>query len=152
MKYFALILALVASLGSNAQNIKIVFDPYYVQQDGSFDGQLLTFHDRNDEVELLRTDRKGRLNGQWVTRHENGMLKEYGVLTQGERNGVWMTFDENGVKRSEARYNMGQKDGEWFVWDENGTLRYEMSYRMGNRHGKWVVYNEHGTVDEARVY
>jgi len=133
-----------------AQNVKLVFDQHYVEQDPSFDGQLLVFYDYNDKPYTLDDD--GLITGKWATYHEDGTYESIGTLYKGEKNGLWRSWDPQGNLLSEAYFTYGAKDGNWKVWDDEGTLRYDMYYKKGQRTGTWRIYDEAGNEIEERTY
>ena len=148
---YVFVLMLFSTLAIS-QNVKIVFNDTYVEEDPDFDGQYLAMNDSRIGGPDLREDSKGRVTGRWVDFHENGQLKEYGKYIKGEKNGTWFYFNEDGVKISEATYFMGEKDGRWLVWDKYGNLRYEMFYDMGERTGEWKEWDYTGRIVSIKSY
>src|SRR6056297_2354157 len=137
----ALILATTALYG---QNVKLVFDQHYIEEDKGFDGQHLAFYDYNDQP--YSVDDEGLVTGQYATFHENGMYASKGTLYKGEKNGLWRDWDNNGNLVSEAQFHYGQKDGNWKVWSKDGVLLYDMYYDKGKRVKTWKVYNKIGEL------
>lgn len=153
MKKILFIFSLVTFVGlqSNSQNVKIVFDLNYVEEE-NFNGDLLAIYSPEETTDLLTVDSDGNFSGQWIATYPDGQLREYGVLTKNERNGTWMTWNENGVKTSQAQYLLGKKDGEWLIWDDQGNLRFSMYYKNGERTGLWKIYDETGSLISKKKY
>ena len=85
--------------------------------------------------------------------HENGQLKEIGILYEGHKFGIWVSYFENGNKKAKVEFDSkGRKDGEWLVWDDNSKLRAKMFYKNGVRKGKWEIYDKHGNILNQKIY
>jgi antitoxin component YwqK of YwqJK toxin-antitoxin module len=60
-------------------------------------------------------------NGRYIMYHENGRLRESGVVKDGYRDGTWKTFFEDGKPKEEGEY----RKGEYFVktsWTQDGHM------------------------------
>ena len=85
--------------------------------------------------------------------HENGELKEIGLVNEGKRVGKWIFYSKKGIKLAQCCFNnLGQKHGEWLIYDNNSKLRAKMIYKNGIRKGKWEIYDEHGKLTIRRYY
>ena len=85
--------------------------------------------------------------------HENGELKEIGLVNEGKRVGKWIFYSEKGIKLAQCYFNnIGQKHGKWLIYDNNSKLRAKMIYENGIRKGKWEIYDEHKKLLTQRHY
>lgn len=148
--YTVIAILVLASTALHAQNVKLVFDQHYMEDDKSFDGQHLAYYDYNDNPYTV--DDEGLITGNWASFHENGTYESKGSLFKGEKNGLWRNWDRNGNLISEAHFHYGQKDGNWKVWSPEGELLYDMYYDEGKRVKTWKVYNENGDLIDQKSY
>ena len=51
--------------------------------------------------------------------HDNGAIQQEGTFDKkGKLDGLWISYNENGVKLSQGNYDKGLKTGKWFFWTE----------------------------------
>lgn len=148
-RYTIFSIFLLAALALQGQNVKLVFEQHYIEEE-SFDGQQLAFYDYNESP--YSVDENGLMTGNWVSFHDNGNYESKGSLYKDQKNGVWRNWDTNGNLISEAHFHFGQKDGNWKIWSSEGTLLYDMHYDKGKRVKTWKVYNEAGELVDKKKY
>jgi antitoxin component YwqK of YwqJK toxin-antitoxin module len=92
------------------------------------------------------------MNGDYLVKYSNGVVKIRGEYKGGKRHGQWMLFFENGKMQSEGFYNMGVLDNRWITYRENGTIIYDGKYKNGNRIGIWKTFDETGKLTSETNY
>ena len=95
----------------------------------------------------------GVQNGNFISFHDNGFVKENGNYKLGVKVGSWKYFNEDGILITEISYdNFGKKDGTWKVWNQYGDLSTVMIYESGNRIGIWKSLNKEGQIAQKINY
>lgn len=84
------------------------------------------------------------VNGDFVSKYQNGIVKMKGYYINGKREGQWVSFFENGQKQSEGFFKNGLRDGKALVYHQNGQLYYEGFYKDGKEVGKWIFFDPQG--------
>ena len=52
--------------------------------------------------------------------HDNGAIQQQGTFDKkGKLDGLWISYNDNGVKLSQGNYDKGVKTGKWFFWTDN---------------------------------
>lgn len=92
------------------------------------------------------------LNGDYITKYPNGIVKMKGFYINGKREGQWISFFENGKKQSEGFFKAGLRDGKAVVFYENEQIYYEGYYKNGKEVGKWVFYDQQGKKVNEKDY
>ena len=71
--------------------------------------------------------RNGKIEGVFVTYHENGQLKSKGNYTDGKREGEWVTYHENGQFWHEGIYKNDRLDQDyWFAFYNTDGYAYKL--------------------------
>ena len=95
----------------------------------------------------------GVQNGDFISFHNNGLVKENGHYKLGVKVGSWKYFNENGILITEISFDkFGKKDGTWKVWNHLGDLSAVMIYESGNRIGIWKSLNKEGQIAQKINY
>lgn len=114
MKAFIIILGLLVSFGSEAQNTEATAIPSTHVKEGK-------------RVKVTHY-------------HDNGAVRETGYFLNGTPDGQWETFDRNGMKTAELNYRDGKRHGEFRMWDSFADTYIELQYAEGAlvNGNKWV--------------
>lgn len=88
---------------------------------------------------------KGRKEGRWVWKWEDGSLREERHYSDGVLDGTVTAWYEDGRKQSAEEYEKGKRVGIWRYWHRNGQLAAQEEYRAGEPHGLWQMWHEDGT-------
>lgn len=118
MKAIIISLALLVSLGSEAQN---------------------TVNNTNDKGTSSTYVQDGKF--VLVTHyHANGAVSETGAFLNNVPDGKWETFSEDGSKTAEINYKDGKRHGEFRTWDAYTNSYLEVQYAEGAilTANKWV--------------
>jgi antitoxin component YwqK of YwqJK toxin-antitoxin module len=92
------------------------------------------------------------VNGDFVSKYQNGIVKMKGYYINGKREGQWVSFFENGQKQSEGFFKNGLRDGKALVYHQNGQLYYEGFYKDGKEVGKWTFFDPQGKKLHEKDY
>lgn len=92
------------------------------------------------------------MNGDYVSKYPNGIIKMKGFYINGKREGQWTSFFGNGEKQSEGFFKNGLRDGRALVYYENGQVYYEGFYRNGKTVGKLIFYDMQGKKIKEKDY
>ncbi len=92
------------------------------------------------------------VNGDFVSKYPNGLVKMKGYYINGKREGQWVSFFENGQKQSEGFFKNGLRDGKALVYYQNGQLYYEGYYNNGKEVGKWIFFDQQGKKLQEKDY
>lgn len=84
------------------------------------------------------------MNGDYVEKYDNGIVKMKGYYINGKRNGQWTGFFADGKLMSEGFFKDGLRDGKAIVYHQNGQVYYTGYYNNGREVGKWVFFAEDG--------
>ena len=57
--------------------------------------------------------KKGKLDGPWVSYHDNGEVWSKGTFKDGKEEGPWVWYHKNGQISNKGTYKNGKKDGPW---------------------------------------
>ncbi len=92
------------------------------------------------------------LNGDYITKYPNGIIKMKGFYINGKREGEWIGFFESGKKQSEGFFKAGLRDGKALVYHENEQIYYEGYYKNGKQVGKWIFFDPQGKKVNEKDY
>lgn len=86
-------------------------------------------------------------DGEFVSKHPNGVIYMKGEYKNGVRIGQWDSYYETGKLWSEMFYDLtGKKSGPNVVFYENGNKRYEGNFLNDEQVGTWSFYDESGKL------
>lgn len=96
-------------------------------------------------------------SGQYVVKlyHENGQLKETGLLLRREKllkDGNWKTYYPNGIMKSYFQYANGEKTGRWIHYYQNGNILEISYYNADQLNGPYKFYDSLGGLLEQGEY
>lgn len=129
-----LIFLILSGLNSYAQNTKLVFDQYYVDN-SDFDGDYISNYDLNKSKSDHNADEASET---YVVYHENGQISELGLIKNERAEGIWKKWDEEGNLLERIKYKNGQKSGKLIIRNNKGKLISKGHYdRNGNKTGVW---------------
>lgn len=60
--------------------------------------------------------------------HEEGGVKETGIVENGKREGQWERYDAQGNLVARAYYKNDKKAGDWVFWNADGSLKMTVTY------------------------
>jgi antitoxin component YwqK of YwqJK toxin-antitoxin module len=131
---FLFFVTIFLSFNAFGQNIRLVFDQYYVDR-SDFDGEYMSFYDLN----RVKNDYNAHLALETFVRyHENGTIAEMGRIVKNKPEGVWKKWDEDGNLIARIKYKDGLKVGKFVTWDAEGNVVAKGSYnKNGERKGIW---------------
>jgi len=93
--------------------------------------------------------KNGKLDGSWISYHDNGQLMSKGDYKNGKSEGSWISYHDNGLLMSKGDYKNGNQEGSWVGYMDDGQLRYKGDFKNGKREGSWVIYEYDGSVDKV---
>jgi len=133
MRTVYLILLILSGLSLSAQNTRLVFDQYYVDN-SDFDGDYISNYDLNKTKDANNADEASETV---IVFHENGQIAELGLIVDKKAEGVWKKWDENGRLLERIKYKNGQKTGRLIIRNTKGQLLTKGKYdNKGNKTGK----------------
>lgn len=91
-------------------------------------------------------------NGVITSFFENGTISEIIPYKNYKIDGKYMSFHENGTLIQSTIYTDGLKNGVDELYYENGNLREKCSYKNDKLEGIFEAYNEDGTLYLRTVY
>lgn len=71
----------------------------------------------------------------------SGVLKEDGLLCQGEKSGSWATYQNDGKIHAQTSYINGKKNGSYLEFSERGTIEFVAHYLNDQLHGTSSWYH-----------
>ena len=94
----------------------------------------------------------GKLEGPWVSFHDNGQLSVKGAYKDGKLEGPWVGFFDNGQLWRKGTFKDGKQEGSWVFYRDNGQLRRKGAYKDGKKDGPWVTYGDNGQLQLKWTY
>ena len=88
---------------------------------------------------------KGRKQGTWVWKWEDGSPREERHYADGVLDGAVTAWYADGRKQTAEEYEKGKRVGVWRYWHPNGQLAAQETYRAGQPHGLWQMWYADGT-------
>ncbi len=109
---------------------------------------------------ILLFEQNPNLIQQFVSYHNNGRIKEQGMIRGEERDGEWVLFSKRGKLLRKTNYFRGDIVGQnstkvinsFVTYHNNGYVKEEGILKMGQRDGIWKVYNNEGSHVETVTY
>lgn len=148
MKKLSFILAVIVSLGVNAQQLND--KGLYITSDNElFSGEITAL---NNGVKSKISIKEGVVNGEATYYYASGKIMESGTFTNGKKDQKWTRYTESGIPSAIAFYTLGKKSGTWLVYDDQGKKRFEMNYTDGEKTGTWTNWDENGLVIQTKDY
>ncbi len=120
---------------------------------------------QNEQLEINKTDEKGRKQGEWKTSYPNGILRYEGFFQDGNPEGIFNYYDstgqlkarntfesngsiawhqafaDNGFVIAKGKFVEQQKDSIWLYYAEADSLLIASeTYKKGLLHGESVTY------------
>ena len=79
-----------------------------------YNGSCYTVYEENDQqVDEIRSYKKGIMHGVWAKYYINGQLQYSGVARRGNIHGLYKFYRENGTLAEEGKFKDGYRDGTW---------------------------------------
>ena len=94
--------------------------PYTGKIFGLLDGRNFEFH-TND----------GKIDGPWVTWHQNGQKEDEGIFKDGKADGLMTSWYKNGQKEVEGTFKDGKPEGLMTWLHDNGQKKGEANFKAG---------------------
>ena len=102
-----------------------------------YNGPCYTVYEENDQqVDEIRSYKKGTMHGVWAKYYINGQLRYRGVARQGNIHGPYKYYRENGMLAEEGDFKDGYRDGTWKYYDLAGKVEKTEFYRNGELLGE----------------
>ncbi len=134
---------------------------------GKKDGEWKEYDSRGKLLKIKIYNKGKVINEQsrqkikpFISYHNNGRIKEKGMLKNGKRNGEWLLYSTRGKLIRTTSYLNGEivdKSNSGLVgpvtnYYENGFIKEEGIINNGERDGVWKIYNEDGSHVENIIY
>jgi hypothetical protein len=79
--------------------------------------------------------------------HDNGAIQQQGTFNKkGKLDGLWISYNDNGVKLSQGNYDKGIKTGKWFFWTENSLKEVDYNDSRITNVNEWNIKSELATT------
>ena len=79
--------------------------------------------------------------------HDNGAIQQQGTFNKkGKLDGLWISYNDNGVKLSQGNYDKGIKTGKWFFWTENSLKEVDYNDSRITNVNEWNSKSELATT------
>jgi len=79
--------------------------------------------------------------------HDNGAIQQQGTFNKkGKLDGLWISYNDNGVKLSQGNYDKGIKTGKWFFWTENSLKEVDYNDSRITNINEWNIKSELATT------
>ena len=79
--------------------------------------------------------------------HDNGAIQQQGTFNKkGKLDGLWVSYNDNGVKLSQGNYDKGIKTGKWFFWTENSLKEVDYNDSRITNVNEWNSKSELATT------
>ena len=134
MKAASFLLALLAVVTVNAQQL-IEVNGLYCTADGQvFTGEYTTYYPHGEKAATYSIQ-DGLLHKNVTYYRENGSVEMTGSFHRGKKDGIWRSHDDQGKLTAEARFKKGERIGEWIIKDpftNNAFMLYYAKDRLIN--------------------
>lgn len=134
MKAASFLLALLAVVAVNAQQL-IEVNGLYCTADGQvFTGEYTTYYPHGEKAATYSIQ-DGVLHKNVTYYRENGSVEMTGSFHRGKKDGIWRSHDDQGKLTAEARFKKGERIGEWIIKDpftNNAFMLYYAKDRLIN--------------------
>lgn len=134
MKAASFLLALLAVVTVNAQQL-IEVNGLYCTADGQvFTGEYTTYYPHGEKAATYSIQ-DGVLHKNVTYYRENGSVEMTGSFHRGKKDGIWRSHDDQGKLTAEARFKKGERIGEWIIKDpftNNAFMLYYAKDRLIN--------------------
>ncbi|NDA64408.1 MAG: toxin-antitoxin system YwqK family antitoxin [Chitinophagia bacterium] len=97
-------------------------------------------------------DSKGRKQGPWIFKYENGLKKSEGLYKDGRQIGRWVYYNEQGKLKSEMEFLTDTAYSNAKFYHPSGKLAGEGMYKTKKRTGLWFFYGFDGIVISEERY
>lgn len=91
-------------------------------------------------------------NGTYETYHEDGAVKETGLVQDGLRKDVWTSHGPDHKLLVEMKYVNGKLEGDYKAYFENGEVSVAGVFKGDKRTGEWKWYTVEGTIESEATY
>ena len=75
-----------------------------------------------------------------------GRLEQGTFNKKGKLDGLWVSYNESGVKLSQGNYDKGIKTGKWFFWTENSLKEVDYNDSRITNVNEWNSKSELATT------
>ena len=135
MKYLLLIITLILSSPSWSETIsgdELVTNP----SDGLVYKKFTTEPFTGSTTPTSNNPSKGsyengKMDGLWVTFHDNGLIKSKGNYKDGKLEGLWEWYHLNGQISARTNFKGGIQDGISEYFHDDGSLKRTETYENG---------------------
>ncbi|UTW61338.1 hypothetical protein KFE98_15140 [bacterium SCSIO 12741] len=110
---------------------------------------LTSFGQSSDTLNVV--DGKGRKQGKWEKKYENGKVRYTGQFKDDRPVGTFVYFDWNSVKMSEVRHTTNDS-AQVVFYHKNGKKMAEGMYYQQKRTGKWKFYDAEEAISSQEFY
>jgi len=83
-------------------------------------------------------DSKGRRDGVWIERYDDGTMFKKKHYTHGDPALEWTTWYQNGMKQTEVSFMFGLLNGPFKYWNKEGVLVIDGQFKDSKEVGKWT--------------
>ncbi|MBD80815.1 MAG: hypothetical protein CL840_18005 [Crocinitomicaceae bacterium] len=124
---------------------------------------------------INQVDKKGRKQGTWKKKHENGKTRYIGQFINDKPSGEFLYYDNYGTLTakinhltndtaevnffhdgknvmSEGKYYKMQRTGIWKFYDREGDITSQCIFVNGKKHGMSRVYYKDGHITKEEIY
>ena len=112
----------------------------------------LTAKDSNDDIVVLKSNKKVNLDGKKISKYQNGVTKSEVYYKDGKREGKFTTWYQSGEIKSEINYKNNLKENKGTSWYVNGQKKAETNYKNGKKEGKSSVWFQSGEIKSEINY
>ena len=116
MKAASFLLALLAVVTVNAQQLIEVNGLYCTADGQAFTGEYTTYYPHGEKAATYSIQ-DGLLHKNVTYYRENGSVEMTGSFHKGKKDGIWRSHDDQGKLTAEARFKRGERIGEWIIKD-----------------------------------
>lgn len=112
----------------------------------TLDGDVLSFHPKGIIREIGQYSNNMRV-GYWRSFHDNAALESRGEYCENLREGLWELFSKEELPLESGRFKADKRDGEWRIFfGDTGTIREVVTFANNLRHGQGVRYDKEGNI------
>jgi hypothetical protein len=95
-------------------------------------------------VVVKHWDPKGRKNGLWIDKYDDGSIHKRKHYTHGQPSGIWTVWYENGNKNTEISFSNGLLNGPFRLWSEDGLQVVDGQLKDSYEVGNWTFKDNNG--------
>ena len=119
--------------------------------EGEVISNISKYADNGDILEMYE-EKNGKLDGIYVSYHENEIMSSKVEYAEGMKNGSYYTYYVNGNINVFTEFKDDKKNGEYHYSYEDGQLAKKEEYDMGVENGMFYDYSPGGSLTREREY